>query len=71
MNKLKQLWQAETPLFARVLQGIAVFIAGIPTYYNLLSPDFQAVVPRSILLSVVIGGFAVTALLNLFKKKTV
>ncbi len=71
MKKLKLLWNAETPVIARVLQGISGVIAGIPLYYNGLPTDWQATVPKSLIWYITVAGFVVAALLNLFKKKSV
>lgn len=68
MNKLIKWFKAETPIFARVLQGIAVGIAAIPAYYDLLPVVFKQSITTDEIRYITISGIIATILLQLFHK---
>ena len=67
-NKFYKWFIAETPIFARVLQGIAVGIALIPVYYDSLPDIFKQSITTSEIRYITISGFIATILLQLFHK---
>ena len=68
MNKIIKWFKAETPIFARVLQGIAVGIAAIPAYYEALPEIFRQSITTSGIRYITISGIIATILLQLFHK---
>lgn len=68
MNKLIKWFKAETPIFARVLQGVAVGITLIPAYYDLLPVVFKQSITTSEIRYITISGIIATILLQLFHK---
>ena len=67
-NKFYKWFIAETPIFARVLQGAAVGIAAIPAYYDLLPVVFKQSITTGEIRYITISGIIATILLQLFHK---
>ena len=67
-NKFYKWFIAETPIFARVLQGIAVGITMLPIYYTSLPERFKQAITDEQTRYITISGIIATILLQLFHK---
>jgi hypothetical protein len=68
MNKIIELLKAETPIYARFLQGLSAAFTAIPLYYQNLPLEFKSTITPNMLLYISIGGGITTFLLNLLTK---